>query len=332
MATFTADGLLKALESTFDKSSRDDFAAFLVEIGMPRKWFIASDYCLHDQGKVNDVIAFTAFPGGTEFPKIDSNIQSRLPKDWKKTKGIDDATAQFLRDGNQFHFCFIIDRDRKLFSADGSDAERVVIRDAVQELLQLAESWPDRKKHAADIAAFRKVKQQVQSKSFNLALFKDLCLTSLFAGFVSYVFARYAKAELVSWFSDRDAILTWAEGAAHAYYATVMASLCRQNKIQEPEVAIGDPKIATAGSGMFYDPFVRVPDFYAGGLASWDIGKNLVADELPKYREIVEKVICDNRRLVVLILRIPGESAQFTRLAITRTAVTQPENAESKQS
>jgi hypothetical protein len=324
MATFTAEGLLKALESTFDKSSREDLSDYLSGRGPAQKWLIASDYCLHDDGKFNDVIAFTAFPGEAAFPTLDDDIQKQLPRDWKQIKTIDDDMAHFLRDGDHFHICFLVDRKRQLFSCDGVEAERETVRDAVSELLHVAESWPDAAKHLDSIKAIRYLNQQVLKKSFNVELFKDLYLTSLFAAFVSYIFARDASADIVSWFSDRDSILTWAPGAAHAYYSTAVASLCRQNGIREPKVLIGVPTNSASGQGMFYDPFVRVPDFYAGGLASWNFEENRVAAAPSKYRELVEKVICNNRRLSALVLRISADAAMFTRLVVDKNAKLSP--------
>jgi len=111
---------------------------------------------------------------------------------------------------------------------------------------------------------------KVQKANFNLRLFRHVYLASVFAAFIGFVCVDYGKAQLVlSWFSDRDAILTWCEGTALAVYDSHLASLCYRKRVKEPRVHFGDPS-----KRMFYDEFIRVPDYYAGPLSSLNIEPN----------------------------------------------------------
>ncbi len=44
------DDLLDLIDDTFRESTVEDFKNFWKKSGRPSKWFVVSDYCLHDKG------------------------------------------------------------------------------------------------------------------------------------------------------------------------------------------------------------------------------------------------------------------------------------------
>ena len=78
--------------------------------------------------------------------------------------------------------------------------------------------------------------------------------------------------------------------------------------IGHPEPDAANPKQS------WYDELVRIPDFIAGSLAAWDYRSNLVPGR-PKYAEILQGIVADNRYVTNLLLVDTDEGIGIGRLS-----------------
>ncbi len=273
MPTFTTEGLAAALDGTFNGSITSDLTCYIASLKHKQRWVITSDYCLGNKRKFNDCFAYTAFPGGPDFDKLKSSIVAALAKDWKDVSKLDASAVQYLRDGGHFQFNFIVDRKRPLFGANG-DEELAVLRADFEHIVSMIDSWPNLDQHSNLYKRFKELKQKVQAKNFNLKHFKNVYLASLFAAYVSWVFVKGAGARTVGWFSDRDSITTSYDGLSYYFYHVILAWLCLPDSLSEPEVMT--PSTASPKGGIWYDPYIRIPDYFAGGYSSWNLQTNKI--------------------------------------------------------
>jgi len=278
---------------------------------------------LGDEGKFNDCFAFTAFPGGRGFDKLGANITAALPQDWKDVQALDAKAVQYLRDGGHFQVAFVIDRKRPLFGTKG-DEELKVLRAEFDQMVSNVNAWTNLEQHGELRKRVQGLKQKAQAKAFNVRQFKNMYLASLFAAYVTWLFVKHCNANTVGWFSDRDAIITWCDGLAYDLYHVILASICKRDRLREPKVSVPpvNPTIVSGG-GIWYDPYIRVADYYAGGLSSWNLQANEVSATPAKYRQFAENVASDNSRLATVLWSFANSQI----LSCRRFVVALPVNA-----
>lgn len=102
---------------------------------------------------------------------------------------------------------------------------------------------------------------------------------------------------------------TWAEGAVWVLGTENLHGLAEHFGIAIPK---GSPDIAlpTPNAGkdaMWFDEFIRLPDYIAGILAAWNLKSNLIPGENDKYSTLATEVIADSKNTAVFLLRYAGE-------------------------
>lgn len=293
------------LFETFDKGAIKDFRAFLHRNSEVSKWFITADFCLRDSEKPNNVYAFTIVPFDAYIPNIRSEIAHALPKDWKRTRDITDRAIEFLSDNRRFHIAFVLPKDPEVFQAEGYSTPLEVARASIAEGLKHFEKQ-GRAKESID--RVKQLQQASLAKKFNVKLLADLFLLSHFFTFVTVLLGRERRIETVGWLPDRDKMTEWCEGVFFVYGVENLLGVAEHYNVFIPEkgplIAIPTPAPRESGdetshgeeegttqlgeiepeNEMWFDEFVRLPDYIAGIFSSWDFTDNLIPGEKEKYK------------------------------------------------
>jgi hypothetical protein len=315
---YSPEDLCSGLDQTFKRSALGDFQQYLAQRPNVKKWIISSDYCLHDKSKPNDVFAYSIFPYDTEFSSLQEEVRSVSPKDLKNISSVNDAMLQYLADERRFHMCFLVRNTDRLFSESGGNRINS-IRESISETLRQLKSWTNAETHRDAIKRFNELDQYAKKKGFDAGLIEDMYLASLFASYIGLQLVVESGATIIGWFSDRDKITTTASGVVYDWFHFNLHGLIesRQSPDLMPNIvtAVVNPTRNAVG-GIWYDDLIRVPDFFAGAFASWNLEENLVPGDKPKYKQIATSVIADHSSLVLLQVQFgDGEMACSRRVA-----------------
>lgn len=293
---------LKCLFSTFDQSAVQDFRAFLALNPGVTKWQLAADFCLHDKDRPNDVFAFTLIPYDDYLENLNSEISKAIPKDIKKTSDIKEECLAFLRDTRRYHFGFIMKGSPKYFyNGEGSNSLAIARESLDLMLKQLV----DNGRSKDNIKKLKMLIQSAKAKNFNVELFGDmLMLINLFC-FITLVLARERQVEVLGWFPDRDSMTTWCDGVIWDISYETLGGLSEYFNIPLPfsKPTIAVPNLDDEVNSMWFDEFVRLPDYMAGILSAWDLENNKLPDDKPKFIQLAEEVLSKASNIAVIKIR-----------------------------
>ncbi|MHB9100122.1 MAG: hypothetical protein ACYC2E_01190 [Sulfuricella sp.] len=307
---------LNALFDNFDKSAINDFRNFLEENPQVKKWQIAADFCLHDKERPNNAFAFTIIPYDDYHDVLKAEIQGALPKDLKKTRDIDDDAAAFLVHPRRFHFGFVFQDPPAVFNNGlGSDALKV----ARESLAITLEFMVRQGRSKENMCRLKELKQKAQANNFNVELLSDLYMLSYLFSFVTLLLARERSVEIVGWFSDRDSMTTWCDGVVWDISRENLYGLAEHLNISLPAdmPLIAVPTPDAEKNAMWFDEYVRLPDYIAGILAAWNFTTNELPGDKGKYLKLAEDVVADARNMAVLNVRYDN-FAQCSRIVFSK--------------
>jgi hypothetical protein len=141
---------------------------------------------------------------------------------------------------------------------------------------------------AALTETLKKMRAAAAAKNFNFKLFSDIMLGSLFAAIIAMFITKLSAPRSVSWFSDRDKIITSNNRVADALLSMHFYQACHEYGVRCDSVrlVVGDMSVEP-----WYDDLIRVPDFIAGALSAFDRDTRCVSTQ--KHFDLLTKVISD---------------------------------------
>jgi hypothetical protein len=148
-----------------------------------------------------------------------------------------------------------------------------------------------------------------------------MIIATVLAAFCAVILAQERKIEVVGWFPDRDNITTAYARIADHMFSVNFSAFCQRNKLDERGIktVIGVPEVDSANpKRSWYDELIRIPDFLAGPLASWDYNNNLVPGR-QKYVDLLQDAVADNPNLIVLRLSEIDGRIGVSRLMVSKT-------------
>lgn len=308
----SASPLLQILDETVQKSLIADLRKYILPYRSSTDFVLASDYCLNDRGKWNDVISFTVAPA---WAAADQHaIERFLPRDLKKTRSINKRMLGLFKSPIFFHLSVVI-RNLDGLTRHSEKSHQEVTIAAVRELATMVEGWiknqPEgEEKFTAQSKRFRSWVRELEKRSPNLTLFRHIVLVSSVGGYLAYLLSNEAAPNAIVWMSDRDKIVRAYGGVAYDLFEIVHFGLCDTHGI--PTI----PKIGLAideldGANLWFDPILRMPDYLAGTLASLDFKKNVV--QHGKHSSILQGVFADSPFCSTLILDAASGSISWSR-------------------
>ena len=284
------------------------------------KWIIACDFAVRDPKHPADCMAFSIFPMDADFHDLQADATGALPRDLKASRLITEKGIAWFQSPRRFHFVFSMEKARKVFTNGPGSHQLTIVRDflraSLDQLNQLVQKEPDQ--YGGALKRFKKGKHAASANKFNLAVFSDMWIMSSLLATISSLIARESQLEAIGWFPDRDAMTSYCGGiwSDLAFFAT--RGICEEHSINmlKTRIAIGVPE---ASGDMWFDHFVRSPDWLAGTIASWKLDANSVPGE--KYVQMLENVFADSVNVVTMKLRIGDDGVQISRLAVSKSPI-----------
>ncbi len=315
------ESVVNLIEKTINKSVLTDFKMYLNDNKPHRKWLIYSDYCIGDDTKPNDVISFTLMPFDAYPDDIKQRIFKLAPTDIKNKKNINPDFISYLKEKRLFHINFILGSRKGITKVEGYD-ERKVVNETLDTTVKMFNQWCITTPKKADyyqtvIKKLNNIKTKLSGKSPNYSLFRDVVLVSILAGYICYLFTKYASAEIVGWFSDRDKLIEAYEMIASDLFFSNHHGLCIRDSIDSSmtRILFSIPTADDEGK-VWYDEMNRLPDHIAGTLADWNMKENKLSKR--KFVDIVEKCIADNPYLVILRLDLEPKQFKCSRVLVKK--------------
>ena len=288
--------LLNCLEDTINKSAIVDFQNYLKKFPEVTNWYTCSDYCL-DENKNSNVYSFVLFPHIKDFQLLLNEISTNIEKELKHSgKIIPQKTLTYLKNDNFFVFNFIF--PKKYFNAKGFNRE-IEINSLKKHIEIIEKNWKYDETKQRILISLKKLVNKLEIKNFSIQLYLKILICSFLSAYVCVLLQREKiNIEVYSWLSDRDDMMSFAEGVITGMY------LLRKEEIKK--IMKLDPKPITEGfiipkseEKPFYDALVSVPDYFCGTLAT--IMKN---DEVDlknfkdKYIQLTDNVFQENKNIV----------------------------------
>lgn len=311
--------IFTALLSTIDKGAIGDLRTFLQAHRGVTKWMVTSDYCIGDQGRTRDALAFTLVPYDAEFAQLKADASAGLRRDLKDIKYLSPEGVAYLRDERRFHLVVMLDRDRQVIAdhTGVGQSALLVAREAAESIVQ---NLPDQSAASESLKRARAYRERTRANSFNVKLFGDQIIVSAILGLLAALLIREAGARAIGWFSDRDAIVDFGDGLFWDMTITAARGISESLGLEHSGVewlrAGPDPE--PAAQAMWFDDFLRTPDHLAGALSAWDLDANLVPGKHRKYLQLIQDVVADAKNIVVLQLVLDERGTAASRLAVTR--------------
>lgn len=294
--------VFEALENTINKSSIIDFRNYLKNFSSITKWIIASDYCINDKDKPNDVMTFVIIPYVVDIFDFQEYIKKIAKSDLKHSKQIDDRFISLYKDGLFFPISFILTKDNMIKNLVNKD----VIIKTLEGQREMLKRWIVNTPNNADhykciIKKLNKVDQEVKRKTFNLSLFKDIVTATFLVSYIVYLLYKEANVEIVTWFSDRDKMISAYNGIANDLYEIQTHCLCTEKFGEYYKQFKNGYGVEDKENNLFYDELNRIADYICGGIADYNIEKNQVSAN--KFCKIAEEILADNKKMLLLRIK-----------------------------
>lgn len=293
--------LIEILTETFEKSAINDFKNFLLENHSVKKWMIAADYCIGDKTRPNDVFAFTLIPYDDHLDTLKREITNSLPNDIKGTKTITGNAVSFLKSGRRFHFAFVFNETPKVFNNGPGSVPTIVVKDCLDlTIAKLDQSG----RTSENLKNIKLLRQKANSKSFNVNLISNMFILSYLFTFVTITLVKEREIEKIGWFSDRDKMTIWCNGVVWNLgleNTLGMASLFGL-KIPDGDPIIGVEPTSQQKGKMWFDEMIRIPDYVAGVIATWNFNKNF-QNRAEKFEELTRSFLADTANLAIIKIR-----------------------------
>lgn len=307
--------LAETFLETFDKGGVDTFRAWLNSRPNTEKWIIGADFALRDKSRPNDCFAFSIIPYEPESVDYRTLVERQLPKDIKHSRTLTSEGAALLRNPAAFHILVPINRDRVFFNAPDGQTEKDVARACLRLLLEqrtTLERGPEA------IKLTRQAIQKSKANAFNVGLFTDLTILSVLLPIITLLITRERQPSVMGWFCDRDSMSGWCDGFMWGVALENLRGLAQHWGIASgPNPVIGLPDRSGPEEYMWFDHLIRLPDWLAGTLATWDRKVNFLPNGPDKYLRVVEDVLADAENILILGIEMRRDVLNVSRTTIS---------------
>jgi hypothetical protein len=310
------------------KTARTTMAEWFDRYPPGYPWTVASDYCIGDVNKPNDVFSFVIIAPHDTAENICRYIAGAAPKDLKNTKDIPLGLVQYLtcEVPVTFSISFVLKREEALLRAH-LDVENMLefVPGAIAYLEYRLREYPAERTvefHEETVKRFKAFGRELESKNLNAKLARQMHLAAAASAtvFNSLNLARQPKA--IRWISDRDALI--ARHDAVVYDLTYVYYMLQAEMHAMRELEAGRTVPTTQANLGFeipeqtgkhrYDEIVRLPDYLAGTLA--DLNSETMTMSHDKFDVVLNNVFVNSKtNWVVQLLssedRVTARSALF---------------------
>jgi hypothetical protein len=314
------DNFIRTLDGTMLASVRDDLKKY-IQINPFTKFFIFSDYCLDDKNKPNKVASFTIVPYDFEFSEYSEHIHRIAPNDIKGSRSIKSGFLEHIAENRLFHLSCVFENLSGLTS-NGIITGREHVLQSIDHTTRMVQEWINKQPENAAYYAkllkkFSELKNNLNKKSPNLNLFRNVLVVSLVAAYLAYLLTKEAGATIIGWCSDRDKIVeTWGQ-IAHELFSLNHHALCLRDNIKSAGTKLlVSPR---AYDAPWYDSINRIPDHLASTIASWSWADNTVNHA--KHIDVLRSCFADNPFCSIVKISIKPEASQCSRIVVSKNPI-----------
>ena len=288
--------IVETLRGTLDKTFLTNLRRYLEGHVGVTDFTLISDYCVEDKDKPNNVIAFTLAPRHAAFPESIVELDRLIPKDIKKMPNVTEGIYKALNDTRFFHVAFMLDDVSGFLYSEHLDRQTVLLQN-MKFLIKMVQEWHDvqpegRQKFEEQIKRFKRVSKELERPTANVRLFCRMTLTCILAAVLAFYLSKETICKSIVWFADRDKI----HDAFQKIYVDIFEinhwGLCFQELPEDRIPRVGYATHETAERQLWFDTLIRLPDFIAGTVASWNMETNLTSRD--KHARLLEQVVADN--------------------------------------
>lgn len=311
--------LKQHLDETFSKTISENWIKYLQfspSLQKASSWMIFSDYCIDDKTKHNDSISIVACPIA-DIELLSKEINRFIPSDIKEIRDIKKETLNYLNFPYYFSINFVIDNIksyRKLYAPNGD--KRALIRDV--ELIYNDLNSIDQKIDFQEnfYKKIKSLREKIKSKNFNTYKYCSIIFISFLAAYVALFITTHTKVKELLWLSDRGLVFEFLDGLCLDLYIQTYFNMLRETNILIPMpnpfgVATGNSK-----GVLWYDSLIKLPDYYAGTIASWNLKTNEVDND--KHIQVIENVFADNSNFNLVKINFKDKLFQSGKIDIEK--------------
>jgi len=276
------DTFLKVL----DKKEGINFKKFLSKFPENSAWYLISDYCIDSPDKYNDVLTFSLLCNYDKYENIQELINSLASRDLKKTRNIDSGFLQYINSPFFYHFSLVIPKKEKLLA---KLFKKVPIDKMMEWMYSVYENTKEVEISHRNFCIeaqtrIKLVQREIQRQGYNKKLIRQILLTGSLGASIMYLLQKYSSPKKIAWISDRDAIIDKFDGFVFDnmyFWYEVAVSDQTFEKVNTDIIFVEPEKVGL----NYFDELIRIPDYIAGALASYDIeNKENLMEIKDKYK------------------------------------------------
>jgi hypothetical protein len=292
--------------------------AFLQAYAPTRKWIIVSDYCFDDRQKPHNGMVFSLIPHVADITSLQAAINTLAPSDMKRSRHGNVKLVHFLNEFPVFNVGLIFDKKVRL--ADDENEYFAAKFAALRKQLAVWKvSTPEG--FAYYISLEKKLtvlENKLASNGFNRKLLRYTEIVSNVAAYLAAYMTR-AGAELVTWMSDRDSILSHMTSRSRWSLAIDFATTLHHVLCAQDGKTVGKfifPEGSEEGH-LWYDPLVRIPDLVCAALVDFNLRTNL--NSHLKFLPASRHLLTNSDRNLFLDLGPLGNTPDVRRIDFRQT-------------
>ncbi len=261
---------------------------------------IFSDYVLNDKNKPNDVVTFSILPYMADFFELGKAIETVSFKDIKKLKRVNNQFIEFINRGEILNISVILSKDRKLDPIN----EREMLKTRYEMAISQVKLWllnsADNDYYKILLRNYELLLSEVCKPSANFRYIRDIEIVSSLAAYIVFQICNEIRVDVIGWFSDRDAMLSYKAAKfskpvifdmAHNLYHNLMFLIDNNYK---DSFIFGLPE--TEGR-VWYDAYNRIPDLIAATIADYDYENNKCSHE--KFVPVIENLLTNKDKNII---------------------------------
>lgn len=254
-----------------DKTENYFFRNFLSLLPENSAWYLISDYCIDNSEKYNDVITFSLLCNYDKYENIQELINSLASKDIKKSKDIDSGFLQYINSPFFYHFSLVIPRREKLLDKLFNKVPLDKMMEWMHNIYENAKEIQISQSEFCNEAQSRikLIQREIQRQGYNKKLIRQILLTSSLGASIMYLLQKYSSPQKIAWISDRDAIIDKFDRFVFDnmyFWYEIAVSDKTFEKINTEIIFVEPEKVGV----NYFDELIRIPDYIAGALASYD--------------------------------------------------------------
>lgn len=304
---FVIHNFLSVFNDTFNKSNNAKFKAYFKKNSEVSKWMIFSDYVLNDKNKPNDVVTFSILPYAADFFKLGETIETISFKDIKKLKRVNNCFINFINHSEILNISVILSKSRKLDPIN----EREMLKTRYEMAISQVKIWLSNdsanKHYESLLKNYELLLSEVCKQGANFRYIRDIEIVSSLSAYIVFQICSEIKIEVIGWFSDRDALLSYKAAKFSKPVIFDMAHNLYHNLMFQNDVNYKDSFVfglPEREGKVWYDSYNRIPDLIAATIADYDYENNKCSHN--KFIPVVEKILTNKEKNIIYKLSFDG--------------------------